>query len=152
MQSHDLFQCIQKFESIRNYCEGIIGIDQLPKTLKIKHFLIINTETSEENGQHWFCLLRSSLRKYEIFDSLGFTESKQLVFKAFAKFRSGSFIYNINQFQLDTSDTCGLFVLYFIVHRLHNFDISFEDLLQEIFSNSLSLNETFVDDFNTSHF
>ena len=50
-------------------------------------------------------------------------------------------IYNESQFQNNDSNTCGLFVLYFAILRMHNLDLNFEEILEEIFDKDLLKNE-----------
>jgi hypothetical protein len=56
-------------------------------------------------------------------------------------------IYNESQFQNIDSNTCGLFVLYFAIQRMHNLDLNFEEILEEIFDKDLLKNEQTVKTF-----
>ena len=113
---------------------GIFAIDTLPKSLKLRKFCICNTDFSSGTGKHWFVLLRSSRATLECFDSLGITIEKTTVLKKYCELKGISeIIYNETQFQDDLSNTCGLFVIYFIFERMHNLDMTFHDLLEEIF-------------------
>jgi hypothetical protein len=68
--------------------------------------------------------------------------------KTFTTFRGIKTLeFNETAFQSDNSDSCGLFVLYFIFERLHNFDLTFKTLLEEIFEESISINEERVAKF-----
>ena len=67
----------------------------------------------------------------------------------YCKFRGIKEIeFNETQFQSDFSDTCGLFTIYFIIERMFNLDLSFEELLFEIFdTENLDENEMKVKEF-----
>ena len=60
--------------------------------------------------------------------------------------------FNVTQVQSSLSDTCGLFVLYFLIHRFHNQDLSFTDLVNDIFVKDVEKNESLVRNFGISHF
>ena len=60
--------------------------------------------------------------------------------------------FNVTQVQSSESDTCGLFVLYFLIQRYHNKDLSFNEFMNEIFVFSQSENEKLVNTFATDHF
>ena len=63
------------------------------------------------------------------------------------KTKQGLCDFNENRFQSYRSDTCGEFCLYFLVERVLNDDIEFEDLLKEIFTVNLKTNEDRVQKF-----
>lgn len=147
MQGQEILNELFKFNSIKQFCKGIVSIDTIPRRFKNKEFVVINTEPSSEQGQHWFCLLKVKTNQYEIFDSLGFDEQKINLFKQYVKFPNCTFKFNSTRVQSPSSQSCGLFVIYFIVQRLHNFDLKFEDLLNDVFSDNTEFNENSVTDF-----
>ena len=55
--------------------------------------------------------------------------------------------YNETSFQSDNSESCGLFVIYFIWQRMFNLDLSFDQILEESFSADNGLNELKVKEF-----
>jgi hypothetical protein len=55
--------------------------------------------------------------------------------------------FNETPFQKEDSDTCGLFTIYFVFERLHNFDLSFDEILEDIFDISCEVNENTVKNF-----
>jgi hypothetical protein len=55
--------------------------------------------------------------------------------------------FNETAFQKEDSDTCGLFTIYFVFERMHNFDLSYEEILEDIFDKSCEINEETVKDF-----
>lgn len=56
-------------------------------------------------------------------------------------------IYNECSFQDSNSDTCGKFVLYFAIERMHNLDLTFEEILEDLFEINNLKNEEKVKKF-----
>ena len=56
-------------------------------------------------------------------------------------------MYNETQFQLSTTDTCGKFVIYFLIQKSYNKDLNFTELLEEIFVDIPSKNEIIIQKF-----
>lgn len=148
MQANELQLIIEKFPSILCHFKGIFSIDNVPKRIRKNCFLIINNQTSTEPGQHWFCLIKKSSQNYEYFDSLGVNETRLDLLKYFKILPFYSIVkFNETCLQNSTSSTCGLFVLYFLIHRLHNFDMSFSEIMNEIFTVNTEQNEILVENF-----
>jgi hypothetical protein len=147
MQSSEFQKYFDCAPVLKDHFIGVFSIDTLPKTIKYRQFCICNTDVQSGSGKHWICFLRSHKNSIELFDSLGVDEQKKTLIKTFCKFRVKELIFNESQFQSSFSDTCGLFVIYFLFERLFNLDISFEDLLEEIFHADLLMNENQVKDF-----
>ena len=56
--------------------------------------------------------------------------------------------FNTTQFQKSDSNSCGLFTLYFIFERMHNLDLNFHEILEEIFdAEDIEINEEKVAEF-----
>ena len=143
MQATEFSKYFQNYPLLNRQFAGVFAIDTLPKSLKLRKFCICNTDVSSGIGKHWFVLLRSSKTTLECFDSLGITAEKTLVLKKYCELKGISeIVYNETQFQDNLSNTCGLFVIYFIFERMHNLDMTFPDLLEEIFDGeNLTINE-----------
>jgi hypothetical protein len=115
--------------------------------LKNNHFLVFNSDKSNEQGEHWLCFYKEK-KKLLCFDSLGIDHKKSVLLKEFCKFKGITEIYiNETQFQLSTSETCGQFVIYFLIQKSYNKDLDFLDLLEDIFEKNLYENETKVKHF-----
>lgn len=95
-------------------------------------------------GIHWLTCVRYYDDTLEVFDSLGTTG--HYVRKLFHNF-TGTCEFNEQQLQDSRSKTCGLFCLYFLVHRFYNIDFDLEEVLNEIFVVDTSVNEKFVESF-----
>jgi hypothetical protein len=144
MQSSEFQKYFDSAPILKNHFIGVFSIDTLPKTIKYRKFCICNTDVQSGTGKHWICFIRSDKNSIELFDSLGVDAQKKNLIKTFCKFSVRELTFNESQFQSSVSDTCGLFVIYFLFQRLFNFDISFDDLLEEIFHEDLSMNENQV--------
>ena len=113
----------------------------MPKTIKWRHFCFCNTDVKSGTGKHWICFLKSHKDTIELFDSLGVDNDKYVLLKNYCKFPVSKLIFNETSFQDKTSDTCGKFVLYFAIERMHNLDLSFEEILHDIFEEKTKINE-----------
>ena len=97
-------------------------------------------------GEHWFVLFRNLQNAYELFDSLGIGSTK--IKKIITNF-TGTCFFNETAVQSITSDLCGHFVVYVIIFRLFNWDQTFEELLNDLFTENTSINEKEVLNFVT---
>ena len=149
MQALEFDQYFKQYPFLKKQFIGIFAIDNLPKSIKFRKFCICNTDLSSGKGKHWFVLLRNSKTTLECFDSLGVNLEKRLLLENHCNFKGIlELIYNETQFQENDTDTCGLFALYFIFERMHNLDLSFHDLLNELFdAENLLFNERKVTEF-----
>jgi hypothetical protein len=148
MQGSDFEQYFVTFPFLKKHFLGVFSIDTLPKSIKYRHFCICNTDKSTQVGQHWFCFLRNHNSEIECFDSLGINEEKKENLKKYCCFnRMKELIFNETAFQTQTSNTCGLFTIYFIFQRMHNLDLDFDEFLDDFFDTNESLNEIKVQEF-----
>ena len=97
---------------------GVFAMDDLPQQIPhVPALLIINTHTSNLPGEHWKAVYISKDHYGEIFDSLALPTSTRLMqwMNRFTR----KWIYSHLTIQNPLSSTCGAFVLYFILTRLH---------------------------------
>ena len=129
------------------YFRGVYSLDDIPRNIKVREFVVVNLSKKHEPGTHWFCIVRSHFKLYEIFNSLGF--SNLTIVTPYIRAGSGAdLVFNHRPYQLATTATCGYFVVYFLIHRVLNYDLSFHHLLTDIFDDeSNSINENKVTDF-----
>ena len=147
MEGSEFQQYFNHFPYLKNYFIGTFAIDTVPKSLKNNEFLIFNSETSDKKGQHWLCLYKEQKRLL-CFDSIGIDVSKKALLENYCKIRGiTEIMYNETQFQLSTTDTCGKFVIYFLIQKSYNKDLNFNDLLEDIFVNQPSKNELLFQKF-----
>ena len=149
MQGFEFHQYIDAFPMLKKHFKGIVSIDTLPRYLKLREFLICNTDLSSGSGQHWFILLKNTPTSLECFDSLGISTEKKALFEKYCKFRGIEELeFNETSFQPLNSNSCGLYALYYIIQRLHNLDLSFQEILEEIFDDkNKEKNEQIVQEF-----
>jgi len=146
LYASDFEAYFKKLEWLQPLFECVTSIDKLPKTLPLRHFVIVNLSPSGTEGSHWTLLVRSHKKCIEIFNSLGSDNVDN--FMPHFKFRFAAEVeYNNTQVQKSTTSTCGLFCVYFIIHRALNFDQSLNELMTEIFSLDLEENENKVTKF-----
>ena len=148
MQSSEFEEYFINYPFLKKHFKGTFSIDTLPKSLKNLDFCICNTDLSSGAGIHWFFIFKSSKSTIEVFDSLGVDSEKEKVIKTYFKFQGiKSIQFNESVFQNQQSNTCGLYVIYFIWQRMFNLDLSFDDILEEIFNHETDLNELKVKQF-----
>ena len=153
MNSFEFSDKLSSFPEIKKHFEGVFSADNLPQKIKKNSFIICNTDLSTGPGKHWYCIVKLSTTVLECFDSLGIDTTKKFFITSHFRQKGISQIkFNVTQVQSSDSDTCGLFVLYFLINRYHNKDLSFNELMNEIFVFSQSENEKLVNTFATDHF
>lgn len=125
---------------------NVVAIDEIPKSIPVKHFIVCNLSPAHLSGSHWIVLVRPAKNTLEIFNSLGgntFNEIKQ-----YLKFTCKLEIhFNETQFQSTSSTSCGYFCIFFAINRILNFDMSFEHLLEHLFTDNIEINENNVKRF-----
>jgi hypothetical protein len=146
MRGSEFQQYFEKIPIINQQFLKVISIDEIPKDIKNKHFIISNLSPSNEAGSHWITFLRSENDTLEIFNSLGMASIESI--KPYLNFKKRlNIVFNEEKFQGNDSTSCGFFCIYFIVHRLLNLDMSFDHTLEHIFSSDYEINETRVVNF-----
>lgn len=134
---------VKKWPAISRLFEGVFSADTVPNSLDIDHFAIVNTDTSDKKGTHWWIFLRRDVDFIEQFDSLGVKEKETNLLKDFDCYVEK----NTNKLQPVNSRNCGLFCLYFIIHRFLNYEDSFVDILNQFFTKNADKNEELVLNF-----
>lgn len=147
MQSGD-FQPYLNYFGIQDYFKCVCAIDNIPKSLKLNHFIICNIDKKNNPGLHWLIFLRYSKSTVVCFDSLSIDDHKKTLLSEYCKFTGvKTILFNETQFQSERSDSCGLFCLYFIIQFSFNRDLPFEFLLESIFKEMPEANEKIITDF-----
>ncbi len=59
----------------------------------------------------------------------------------------GNIVVNTTCLQPAESSLCGEYCVYFIIHRMYNYDLDFEDFLNSFFTDDVQNNEENVKDF-----
>ena len=84
--------------------------------------------------------------KLHTLDSLEVNESKEELLRKYIP-ESFSIVYNVKQFQPKTSSSCGLFSIYYLIHKFYNNDSCLQEILAKIFSDDIEQNEKRVLEF-----
>ena len=122
---------------------GIYSIDTMPNSISCRPFLmIVNTHTHNLPGEHWIAIHIDENKNGELFDSQAMPISNILI--RWLNTFTNKWKTNSRSFQHPTSSTCGAFVLYFILNRLHVKDF---ESITAVFTPSPFLNERFVTSF-----
>ena len=122
---------------------GIYSIDTLPTFISCRPFLmIVNTHTHNLPGEHWIAIHIDENKNGELFDSLAIPVNNTLI--RWLNTFTNKWKTNSRSFQHPTSSTCGAFVLYFILNRLHVKDF---ESITAVFTSSFPVNERFVTNF-----
>ena len=77
---------------------------------------VVNTDSSDKPGEHWVALYFNGLGQCEYFDSFGLPP-RHLDIKMFIYKHCRKFCYNKRMIQPLTSDTCGYYVIYYILMK-----------------------------------
>lgn len=142
----DFSTLFTKVPLVKNCFRGVYSVDRLPRTLKVREFIICNLSKHNESGSHWIVICRSHRKTFEIFNSLGYTNLDELKF--YIKFRiRADYEFNSSSFQTPDSVTCGHFCVFFACHRVLNYDCNLKHVLEDIFVPDLNINENRVISF-----
>lgn len=135
-------------ENIQHVRPYVCALDQLNRIQDKSFCVIVNSDTSDKSGHHWFALYRSKNRKYiDIFDSFAIPYTHHGVFlDQFLKRQGGKISFNNLQYQPDCSNTCGIFCLYFLIQR--DKGISYGDILSHFSCNLMKNNEIVINYMN----
>jgi len=145
MQTSDFLPYFQKIQFLEKHFLGTFAINQIPQKIKPKSFFVCNTDPSYLSGKHWIAFIKLDDKYCEIFDSLGVKINELLPHFNFTQ--KIKFIYNDNAFQSPNSKLCGKFVITFIVERMLNQTMDFDELLENIFSEDQQKNDEIVTNF-----
>jgi len=114
---------------------GTYPLDLLPeKQLKQRPCaLIVNTDKSTKPGEHWVAIFLSDNGSAEYFDSFGLMPIHNEILMFLRKNKIKNLIYNSNQIQSITSNTCGAYCVLFVKFKC--LKLKFCDLIN-CFSNN----------------
>jgi len=145
MQTEEFLPYFKKIPYLEKHFLGVVPIDQIPKKIKPKCFFVCNTDPSHLKGKHWIAFINIEKNACEIFDSLGVKIQELEPYFHFTQ--KLNFTFNTTQFQSSESKLCGFFVIMFIVERMLNQSMDFDDLLENIFSFDPKQNDNIVTSF-----
>lgn len=130
----------KKVGVVHSCFDNVYSLDEIPRGLKLRKFIIVNLSKKSEIGTHWIVIIRSHKEIYEIFNSLGF-DNLDIILPYMQIRTKADIVFNPQQYQSSNSSTCGLFCIYFAINRVLNFDLSFHHLLEHLFDDNIANNE-----------
>lgn len=124
MEGPELAQFV-KLDAWSNTCfEGVYPIDRLPtKISRTPAAVIINTDPSDEKGEHWIAIYISAAGVGVYFDSFGVPPTKPEL-RNFLERNTVCWSYNKTPIQSVLSVTCGYFCLWFIYKSVRGYSLA----------------------------
>lgn len=135
VRGYEFKEYFSKIPIVNHHYLKVCSLDEIPNTLKVRQFIIVNLSKTVEPGNHWIIIFRSGKHIFEIFNSLGFT-SLEVLLPYFKPRLRVHVIFNEHQFQSSLTSTCGYFCIYFAIHRVLCYDQCFSHVLEECFDSS----------------
>ena len=139
LSNSDLERALVRHGDVRvlNAFAGICPNDALPRTeLTLPVFIVVNTDPHNLPGRHWKVIYINEQRHGEVFDSLATPLSNHVI--RFMNQHASQWKSNRCMFQHPLSTQCGVYVLYYMTHRL---DAPSLQVLCQHFSYNLNHNE-----------
>lgn len=103
----------QIIDVLKDYPVRVCSADQV-RYVK-GQFIIANTQTSDQTGEHWICFYFPEEGPDEFFDSLG--KAPEYYDVKFETKLNNEYYRTVDQIQDSTSDLCGLYCIYYVVCR-----------------------------------
>ena len=136
MDSYTLAKLLSSDKMIQKRFRGIYPLDMIPENLPANSLIVVNQDSSMEQGSHWIVLHYKEDNIIEDFDSVG-KPPKKLIHRLLIS-NNNTYMYNNKRLQAYYSNTCGIFCLYNSSYLCRL--VSFSKIL-EGFTNNLSENE-----------
>ncbi|HWY33610.1 MAG TPA: hypothetical protein VNX68_03120 [Nitrosopumilaceae archaeon] len=147
MNSLQIEHALLSDPSVRDQFVGVFPADAIPEK-QYPGAYIVNTDSSNEPGQHWVAFYCTEKNQLEAFDSFGQDPG---VYSEHIKEWMGNdyLILSKNILQSEDSTLCGNYCMYFILLRCHGF--SYEDVIS-IFCSDRNLSDKYVCKFINKYF
>lgn len=141
MNTSELQCCIDCSSVLKKHVVGVFAADQLPSKRSHSFGFIANTDNHNMEGKHWCSFYFPNQNIVEFFDSYG--KSIDYYNSYFHEYVStvSSVTVNSKQLQSVNSDVCGMYCLFFLMHRVNC--VSFHDIVN-MFSKNTEYNDEFV--------
>lgn len=101
----------------KSFFYGIFALDKLPHVQTFPSCLIMNNQTSDNEGEHWVAIYFDKYRRCEFFDSFG-KSPKFYGIMPYLKKYSKSIKFNNKKIQSIFSPYCGLYSVFFLFFKL----------------------------------
>lgn len=128
------FTILKRLQRVDNFI-GCFPCDIIPKCSSFPSLFILNTDSSNSKGSHWFAV-REDETTIEVFDSLKLNKYSPEI----EKFLSQKKTVRIRKLQPNKSFFCGLYASYFILFR----NCSSLKTLLKPFSRQISKNDSII--------
>ena len=124
MYTNQLINALKKFKWSKKYFCGVKSLDNVPQQrVRRPCAFVVNTDTSDKPGQHWFAVFVPRRGPIEYFDSFGRPPS-ELEISTLIRMNGGRYKYNTHRIQSDQSQNCGQFSLCYLLFRLKNYTMN----------------------------
>ena len=136
----------------KSFRTTVLPADKL-SSLKAHEFAFVaNSQDSDQPGMHWIAMFKQRGKKeVEFFDSCAMPiEFYSSSFESFLTSKANVIRMNRVRIQPGTSNACGQFCIYYLVHRVQG--ASFERILQTFDEFDLESNDRTVREFITDNF
>ena len=119
--TQELWQVSLHDPSLAIAMRGVFPSDKLPIINTYPAALIANTDPHDQPGTHWIAMYFESPYESEFFDSYGFPPETYGMDKYILRERT---YYNDKPLQGLTSDVCGDYCLFYLLHRTRSVDLN----------------------------
>ena len=140
MNTFQIYKVLKKDLKTREYFSGVFARDQLPTKVKWPSCMVINTDKSNEPGEHWLAVYYDKDGNCDFFDSYGNSPSK-FNLKKYFETTSISINYNNKKIQGFFSDYCGHYCLIFLYLRCRGKSL---ESIENLFNNSSDTNDNLI--------
>ena len=127
---------------------GVFSSDTLPQDqLKVGTCLVVNTDPVAEPGSHWVAVFKRH-GVIDFFDPLG-NPPDHYSGGLSDYFLDRNYVYNSVKLQVNSSESCGWFCVYFLYNRCLGYCM--ESIVHELFTKETNTNEFILDLFKLSY-
>jgi hypothetical protein len=140
MDSLQITKLLTKDLITKKYFIGVLARDKLPKKVNWPSALILNTDNSNQPGEHWLAIYYDENGVCEFFDSFGF-HPEFYSLTNYIKSTSKEFIYNNKTLQGLFSKYCGHYCILFLLIRCRNYSMNY---FLNFFGNNTEKNDNLI--------
>ncbi len=123
MTTNDIYRAINKDIFCKSSFLGVFPRDRLLTIYRFPCSVILNTEPSYKEGEHWLAMYFTDKRQCEFFDSYGNAPTTYGLEK-YIKLASSEWNYNKQRIQGDSSASCGYYCIYFLLLKSRHFSLN----------------------------
>ena len=149
MDTREITHILKRDRFTKHYFRGVYACDTLPKEILPRlSALVVNTDPSDQPGQHWVAIYLTRNGVCEYFDSYGKHPNVPQI-ASFLEKNSQRSICNSRRLQGTFSTVCGQYVTFFLLHRCR--DLSMAKTMK-LFTSDTPENDLNVNNFIRTHF